>query len=70
MKKDKLSVWYDKEGDYLEITLRKSKDSYFNEVKKDCANIIDKKSGKIIGCAIFNFAKRNGKFIEVDIPIE
>ena len=40
-------IHYDEEGDYLEITLKKSKDTYFNELKKDCAQIIDQKSGEI-----------------------
>lgn len=69
MKNQKISIWYDEEGDYLEINLKKSKDTYFNEVKKDYAEIIDKKTNKIIGYAVFNFTKRKEKILEFDIPI-
>jgi len=68
MKKNKISLWYDKDGDYLEITLRKSKDTYFNEIKKDFAEIIDMQTKEIIGYAVFNFMKQKRKQINLEIP--
>ena len=68
MKNKKMIIYYDEEGDYLEITLKKSKDTYFNELKKDCAQIIDQKSGEIVGYAVFNFRKRKNS-IDVEFPI-
>ena len=67
--KNKISIWYNEEGDYLEINLKKCKDSYFNEVKKNYMEIIDKETGKIAGYALFNFTKRKNRFIDIDIPI-
>jgi len=32
----------------MEITLRKCKNTYFNEIKKDCAEIINKKQRKLL----------------------
>ena len=69
MKKNKIFLWYDEEGDYLELILKKSKDTYFNEIKKDCAEIIDKDSGRIVGYAVFNFSKRKNKFVDLQIPV-
>ena len=40
------------------INLKRSKDTYFNEVKNDYFEIIYKKTNKIVGYAIFNFTKR------------
>ena len=68
MKNQKMSIWYNEEGDYLEINLKKSKDTYFNEVQKDYAEIIDKKTNKIIGYAVFNFTKKRNKPLELEIP--
>ena len=69
MKSQKISIWYDEEGDYLEINLKKSKNTHFNEIKKDFAEIIDQKTKKVIGYAVFNFTKRKDKLLEFSIPI-
>jgi len=53
----------------MEITLRKCKNTYFNEIKKDCAEIINKKTEKVVGYVIFNFTKRKEKFIDLEIPL-
>lgn len=65
----KIHIWYDEEGDHLEINIKKSKDTYFNELKKDYFEIIDKKTNKIVGYAIFNFTKRKEKLIDFNIPL-
>lgn len=52
MKNKKISIWYDEEGDYLEINLKKSKNTNFNEIKKDFAEIIDKKQKNYRLCLI------------------
>ena len=64
-----ISVWYDKEGDYLELTLKKSKDTYFDEIRKDIAKIIDKRSNKVVGYAVFNFTKKKQQEKELIFPI-
>ncbi len=67
--KNKIHIWYDEEGDYLEINLKKCKDTYFNETRKDFSEIIDKKTENIVGYAIFNFIKGNRPIdIELSIP--
>ena len=69
MKGKKIKIWYDEEGDYLEINLKKSQDTYFNEIKEDFFEILDEKTGEIIGYAIINFTKRKDRCIDLDIPI-
>ena len=68
MKNKNFSIWYDEEGDYLEVTFKKSKDTYFNELKKDYAEIIDLKTKERVGYAIFNFTKGENKFLDLEIP--
>ncbi len=66
--KQKIKILYDEEGDYLEINLRKTKDTYFDEIKKDFARILETKTNKIVGYAVFNFTKQKNKPIEIEIP--
>ena len=68
MKQNKISIWYDQEGDYLEITLKKSKETYFDERKKDFAEIKDTKTQKIVGYAICNFLKKKNKELTISLP--
>ena len=61
-----VKVWYDKEGDYLEVTFFNAK-GYFHEVGEDVYERVDEK-GQLIGFAVFNFSKRDKR--EVEIPLE
>ncbi len=69
MKNKKVSICYDKEGDFLEIYFGKIKEGYFREVNNKYFERIDKKTGKVVGYAIFNLTKRKGKFIDLDLTI-
>ncbi len=59
-------VWYDKEGDYLEVAFSKTK-GYFQEVGDDLYERVDEQ-GRLIGFAVFNFSKRD--LTEIEIPLE
>jgi len=61
-----MRVWFDREGDYLEIVFTQAK-GYFREIDDDIYERVDKQ-GKLIGFAIFNFTKRDKR--EVEIPFE
>jgi len=61
-----VKVWYDKEGDYLEVVFSDAK-GYFREVGEDVYERIDEE-GRLIGFAVFNFSKRDRN--EVEIPLE
>lgn len=58
----KVKVWYDKEGDFLELTFREGK-GYMRDIGDDIYERVDE-LGKVVGCAIFNFSKRDQKTVE------
>ena len=62
----KMRVWYDKEGDFLEVTFRDAK-GYMRDLGEDIFERVDE-HGKVIGFAIFNFSKRDQQTME--IPLE
>lgn len=65
----KMKVWYDREGDYLELTMSRKK-GHFKDVGNDIWERVDEK-GRIIGFAIVNFTKRlSGRQEEVELPME
>src|SRR3989344_4091457 len=67
MKRKKIKLSYDEEGDYLEIYFGNIKEGYFKEIGNKCFERIDKKTGNIGGYAIFNFTKRKDKFIDLEL---
>jgi uncharacterized protein YuzE len=63
----KMKVWYDREGDFLEITLQEGK-GYMHDLGDDIFERLDDQ-GKVIGFAIFNFSKRDQKAVEVPLDL-
>mgnify|MGYP001577690122 CR=1 FL=1 len=55
MKKNKITLHYDEDGDYLEIYFGNIKDGYFREISDKYFERVDAKTGKIVGYAIFNW---------------
>ena len=66
--KNKIILYYDEEGDYLELSIGKIEKGYFKKIKKDCFKRIDEKTGKVVGYTIFNFTKKDG-FNEIELPL-
>jgi len=60
MGKETLRVWFDPEGDLLEVTLGKPKKGFFKDVGDDIFLRVDEK-GNILGFAILNATKRTKK---------
>jgi uncharacterized protein YuzE len=63
----KVKVWYDKEGDFLEVTFREAK-GYMRDLGDDIFERVDER-GNVIGFAIFNFSKRDQKAVEVPLEL-
>lgn len=64
----KMRIWYDEEGDYLEITTE-GKKGYFKDIGEDIWERIEDE--KIVGVAILNFKKRQGERMRgVELPVE
>ena len=64
---EKMSIWYDKEGDFLEVTFRAAK-GYMRDLGDDIFERVDEQ-GKVIGFAIFNFSKRDQQTVEVPLEL-
>ncbi len=71
--KGKMNLYYDEEGDYLEIGIdNKKKNCIFKNLGKGIFEKRDEKTGEIIGIAIMGFKKRTEKLkpIKLELPFE
>ena len=67
-----LNIWFDKKGDFLELTVGKPVKGFFREIGDDMLERINAKTGKVIGFSILNFSKRFDKLKEtkrLELPI-
>jgi uncharacterized protein YuzE len=62
----KVSVWYDKEADFLEVIFQRRK-GFFRETKYD--DILEKidTKGRVIGFSILNVTKARRKPVDVQL---
>ena len=67
--KGNMHVYYDEEGDFLEITLGDISNCYFDNSGKGVFKIIDKKTKEVKGVAISAFRKRAKGLEELDIEL-
>jgi len=65
--KNKLSLFYDKEGDFLEIRIGKPAMSYFKNLGNGVFQKREEKTDKITGYSILGFSKRTQNFKELKI---
>ena len=69
--KEKMHIYYDTDGDYLEIRFGKPTPSYDEYVGNDVFERHDKKTGRISGYAFYNIKKKQVKSprqIEIELP--
>jgi uncharacterized protein YuzE len=69
LEKEPLRVWFDPEGDLLEVGLGKPKKGFFKDMGEDVFLRVDMK-GNVLGFAILNTTKRMKKLREVELPIK
>jgi len=67
--KDEMNLYYDEEGDFLEITMGDISNCYFDNLGNGIFKITDKKSEEVKGIAIFNFKKRTKDLEELRISL-
>lgn len=67
-----MNVYYDEEGDFLEINIGDYTEGYFRDIGEGVSERIDEKTGKITGIAIMSFKKRTEglKEIRVSLPLK
>lgn len=68
MEKETLRLWFDPEGDLLEVGLSRPRKGFFKDVGDDVFVRVDEE-GNVMGFAIFNVTKRMEKVKEVKLPI-
>jgi len=64
-----LRVWFDPEGDLLEVEVGKPRKGFFRDVGDDVFLRVDGK-GNVLGFAILNATKRMKEVREVELPIK
>ena len=69
MEKESLRVWFDPEGDLLEVEVGKPRKGFFRDVGDDVFLRVDGK-GNVLGFAILNATKRMKEVREVELPIK
>ena len=67
--KNNLKLYYDEEGDFLEINMGKYTEGYCKKPGDDIFDTIDKKTKKTMGIAVFNFKKRTEKLEEINVEL-
>ena len=62
-----MSIYYDEEGDYLEIASGDISNCYFDNIGEGVFRIVEKKTNKIKGVAIHNFKMRTKNLEEIKL---
>lgn len=64
-----MSVWFDKEGDFLEFSIDGKLKGFFKDIGNDVFERVDER-GNVLGFAIFNFSKRDLKDERIELPVK
>ena len=64
-----MNIYYDEEGDYLEIATGDVSDCYFDNLGKGIFKIIDKKTKEVKGVAIFSFKAKTKSLEEIKFSL-
>ncbi len=67
-----MRVYYDEEGDYLELRVGEPRENYGDHLTDDIVLFKDEKTDEVIGIGIFNFKKRSRELqeIKLDLPVD
>lgn len=64
-----MNIYYDEEGDFLEITSEDISNCYFDNVGNGVFKIVDKTTKQVKGIAIFGFKVRTQNLEEVKLSL-
>jgi uncharacterized protein YuzE len=62
-----MRIWYDQEGDFLEITFREAK-GYLREISEDIYERVDA-TGNLLGYALFNVTRHERESLTVPLEV-
>ncbi len=65
MERDLIKLWYDPEGDYLEVTFERRKEGFFRETEDDRVMERVDTEGNVLGFSIQKVSSLKGKPFEV-----
>jgi|TARA_Y100000034_G_scaffold51026_1_gene62775 hypothetical protein len=65
----KMKIYYDEEGDYLEIFIKKGAPSYGEDINSGITIFKEEETDEIIGIGILNFRKKARNFDELDLDL-
>ncbi|MBU3923824.1 MAG: DUF2283 domain-containing protein [Nanoarchaeota archaeon] len=69
--KGQLRIYYDEEGDFLEIRVGEARSNYGEERSDDITIFKDTETDEVVGIGILNFKKRaNLRNFEVVLPVD
>lgn len=68
---NELSIYYDEEGDFLELQVGDYTEGYFKNIGDGIFERVDKKTSQVVGIAIHAFRKRTQglKDVKVLLPV-
>ena len=69
---NELNLYYDEEGDFLEMNIGDYTEGYFKNLGNGIFERIDKQTNKVTGIAIHGFRKRTQglKDVKVSLPVK
>ena len=65
-----MNLYYDEEGDFLEITSRDISNCYFDNLGDGIFEIVNKGKKDVRGIAVFSFKVRTKKLEEVKLSLQ
>lgn len=70
--KGNLSIYYDEEGDFLELNIGRHSEGYFKNLGDGVFQRVDKKTKEITGIAIAGFRKRtqSQRPAKISLPVK
>ncbi len=63
-----MSIWYDKEGDFIEITFKQAR-GYLKEISEDIYERVDANGG-LLGYAILNVSRHERRTMAIPLEIQ
>jgi len=66
---NQMNIYYDEEGDYLEIMFNVSDYDYGDHISEDIVLFKDQKTNEIIGIGIFNFKQHTKDFTDLRLKL-
>ena len=66
---EEMSIYYDEEGDFLEIMFGEPREDYGDHISKDIVLFKDQKTDEIIGIGIFNFRQHTKELEDLKLRL-